>query len=116
MTQEPGENKLIVGLYNRKVNDDRLGLPFGFVIEHDKTSQKSMVRRISLNSVPDQAEHLPIKVQARSTLLRVGKMTLKELALATGLKQSSLYSKLYDMQREGEARCVDNYWSIIQTS
>ena len=77
-TQEPGEDKLRLGLFHRKVNRGRLCGPLGLCFNFEEDGSVS-VKREDIRDVPELAEGLSLKSRIASELRR-GPMTVKEIA------------------------------------
>lgn len=72
--------ELVVGIYNRKVNDGARERPFSYRIGF--ADERIDVRVGDINDVSDLAAKLPLRMRLRS-LLRTGAMTYAELGAAT---------------------------------
>jgi len=107
-SQEPGQNEVTIGLFNRKANEDQLHIPLGlrFIFTPDTVNvMRADVKESFL-------EQLSLTQQIKE-VLKGGALSLAEIAEATGTKKDVLSMTLSRMKSKGEAvRLPDNKWGL----
>lgn len=111
-SQEPGSNRLDVGLFHRKANFSRLFSPLSLSFEFEPDGAIT-VHRGDLTEVTSFRELLSDKAKITAALREVGTMmTMLELVEASGVKQSTVNQTLYRLKRVNAVVNVGGKWGL----
>jgi len=93
------DNKVSIGLFHRKGNLQKRAKPIG--LEYTYHNPEIQVRRTKVQDDPELIKSIGYKEQIQAAL-RVGKLTLQEIADMTGIPKATCNTVLYRGQREAD--------------
>lgn len=115
--QEIGEDRLVIGLLNRKSNLSRLHPPIGLQITHEERGSRIRFESYDLADVPEMASELPLPNRIRNLLEGDGSpRSAKAIAEELGAPLASVRTTLSRHDRQkwvhlGEGK--DLLWTVI---
>lgn len=106
--QEPGQNEILVGLYNTKVNAAKLERPFGLSIRHD--SDKTVFKTGNLMESPDLAKATSLSMQV-TNILMAGAADVPTLSGRIGKDENTIRAIL-SRHKDWFFKLPDGRWAL----
>lgn len=106
--QEQGADDMVIGVFHRKANYDKLVAPMALRIHHNETA-------ISVEEVDVQdyfPDELSVADRIYNLLITTGKLSAKEIAGALNLRQDTVRMTLNRMRSKGQTQKLGESWVV----